>query len=353
MHKCPVCNKEYQYFEKPGHGRVRFCSDGCWLLKIDSLIGTQLSDPSYNQRYDLLKRIEDWANLKQQELEKYQKQVNELIQERENYKSDLKKLNQQLSIFQSSMQGVTHNNSNDAINTRLEKVENQYNQFYKWSSEWSLKQEKSWDEAKQHFQKLETRTEKIVELESKVNKLSEENQSYYFTVEAQNNEIKELNQKVDKFLSLLEEPKKKYNQGQVESFNPVKDLSNEEVKIINLYQKNNTEVLSRRVTQEVNVTEESVNNYRLGGQKIFLNKSSRGRGKYWIINEGSFKYLVPKKNLTIDQYSYNIIAEALFECKGYQQGRSQQFKVLKPAKVFELPEGEKWGLENKGILEFY
>ncbi|WP_414567048.1 hypothetical protein [Nostoc sp. CCY 9925] len=120
---------------------------------------------------------------------------------------------------------------------------------------------------------------------------------------------------------------------------------NEIIKGYNTYQQN----VPPPNAIEVNATEDSINNNRLTGQNILLTKITRGN--YWIVNQGGFNYLVPKKNLIINQHSYST-AEALFECWKYQPGDSRKFQLLKPAKVFELPEGEKWRLDNKGILEF-
>ncbi|MDZ8236286.1 MAG: hypothetical protein RMZ69_03765 [Nostoc sp. ChiQUE01a] len=125
-------------------------------------------------------------------------------------------------------------------------------------------------------------------------------------------------------------------------------LTFEEYKLIELYFNNENSLLTHVI--EVNATEDSINMNRLTGQNLLLTKIHRGN--YWIVNQGGFNYLVPKKNLIINQHSY-WTAEALFECREYQQGRSQKFRLLKPTKVFELPEDEKWRLDNKGILEFY
>jgi hypothetical protein len=146
-----------------------------------------------------------------------------------------------------------------------------------------------------------------------------------------------------------EEPEISKNTTQKQSQHREISLTIEEdefIKGYNAYQQN----IPPSNAIEVNATENSINMNHLGGQDIFLTKIPRGQ--YWIVNRGGFSYLVTKKNLVINQHNYSE-AEALFECREYQQERSQKFSLQKPAKVSELPEGEKWRLEAKGILEFY
>ncbi|MDZ8024844.1 MAG: hypothetical protein RMX97_09200 [Nostoc sp. DedQUE11] len=101
---------------------------------------------------------------------------------------------------------------------------------------------------------------------------------------------------------------------------------------------------------EVNVTEESIDENRLGsGDKAIL--EAKKAGSYWILKEGKTDYLVPKKHLTFNQHQYKT-AQTLFQCQGYQPSFRQKFRVLKPARVTSIS-GDKWQLEEMGSLEFY
>ena len=107
--------------------------------------------------------------------------------------------------------------------------------------------------------------------------------------------------------------------------------------------------LSRQAT-EVSETEESINNRRLGRNESAVLERNR-RGNYWIIGEGGYDYLVPKGNMTVNEYNYKTV-QALFECRGYQPGYSHNFQILKPARVSSISSGQTWQLEESGILQF-
>ncbi|WYL96040.2 MAG: hypothetical protein HEQ35_21415 [Gloeotrichia echinulata IR180] len=101
---------------------------------------------------------------------------------------------------------------------------------------------------------------------------------------------------------------------------------------------------------EVSETSESIDNRRLGYNKpVAVEKVGRNKGIAWVIKIDGSDYLVPKPKLTINEYNYETI-ESLFNCKNYQSGQSQEFKLLNAAKL--VSQGETWELSEKGELSF-
>jgi ribosomal protein L37E len=112
------------------------------------------------------------------------------------------------------------------------------------------------------------------------------------------------------------------------------------------------ESLSKHTT-EVSVTEENINQRRLGtNQPVILEKSRRGKGNYWILPKSNTEfYLVPKGYLKINQYNIATV-QTLFECIQEQEGNyNSKFILLQPAIVSPV-EQEKWQLTKLGVLKF-
>jgi uncharacterized protein YukE len=118
------------------------------------------------------------------------------------------------------------------------------------------------------------------------------------------------------------------------------------LKLVTTYN-NNPDSLPRVI--EVNITKESLENQRLGSNQYAILEHNSG-GNYWILKENNYDYLVPKKNVRLNQFNL-ITLEALFECQNYQAS-SKQFNLIKPAKLTSIY-GDKWQLEEMGILQFY
>ena len=101
---------------------------------------------------------------------------------------------------------------------------------------------------------------------------------------------------------------------------------------------------------EVSETSESIDNRRLGYNKpVAVEKVGRNKGIAWVIKIDGSDYLVPKPKLKINEYNDEII-ESLFNCKNYQSGQSQEFKLVNAAKL--VSQGETWELSEKGELSF-
>jgi hypothetical protein len=112
------------------------------------------------------------------------------------------------------------------------------------------------------------------------------------------------------------------------------------------------ESLSQYAT-EVSVTEENINQRRLGtNQPVILENSRRGKGNYWILSKSNTEfYLVPKAYLKINQYNIATV-QTLFECIKEQEGNyNSKFILLQPAIVSPV-EQEKWQLIKLGVLQF-
>ncbi|MFB2770955.1 hypothetical protein ACE1AT_16935 [Pelatocladus sp. BLCC-F211] len=102
----------------------------------------------------------------------------------------------------------------------------------------------------------------------------------------------------------------------------------------------------------LSITDETIHQCRLGiTQPILLEKNRRGN--YWIIPENEpakiGKYLVPKANLKINEYSLETF-KLLFEIDGENQNNSSKFKVIKPALLIYI-EQDTWQLKEPGIIK--
>lgn len=114
---------------------------------------------------------------------------------------------------------------------------------------------------------------------------------------------------------------------------------------------NNPKLFSQNAI-EVSETSESIDNRLLDyNQPVVLEKVSRNKGIAWVINIDSSDLLIPKNNLKINEYNYQTI-ESLFTCKDYKSGQSDDFRLVKPAKLTPKEKGETWELTEKGELQF-
>ena len=125
------------------------------------------------------------------------------------------------------------------------------------------------------------------------------------------------------------------------------NISNSHSKLLSAYNLN-----SRSLSQSATTVSESeyTAEQRRLGRSVPPILESNNRGNYWILTEGNNEYLFPKGGLKISKHNYHTIA-AFFECLDYQPGTSNNFTVLKPAKVSSI--GEQWELRETGQLNFY
>jgi Mg2+ and Co2+ transporter CorA len=106
-------------------------------------------------------------------------------------------------------------------------------------------------------------------------------------------------------------------------------------------------VLSRKAIK-VSVTADSL--HKKHHEPIVLEKVKNGN--YWLVTaEDGSDCLLPKSNLKINTHEYPTV-QSLFQLNGYQPENGSQFTLTKPAKVSLTPSGEKWQLEDVGILDF-
>jgi hypothetical protein len=84
-------------------------------------------------------------------------------------------------------------------------------------------------------------------------------------------------------------------------------------------------------------------------QEIILGEDRQGN--YWLFNDGSTTYLVPSPKLKINDLNIRT-AGGLFTCENYTPGY-QHINIVRPAIVSaQTGMGERWKLEQKGVLEF-
>jgi len=101
---------------------------------------------------------------------------------------------------------------------------------------------------------------------------------------------------------------------------------------------------------EVSLTEDSINQFRLGSNSVFFEK--KGRGSYWILLQNQRSFLVPKPDLNINDHNEQVIRN-LFDCRNYHNSHSKQFRLVYPASVFSVGSSdEKWQFRERGILSF-
>jgi hypothetical protein len=84
-------------------------------------------------------------------------------------------------------------------------------------------------------------------------------------------------------------------------------------------------------------------------QEIILGEDRQGN--YWLFNDGSTTYLIPSPKLKVNDLNIRT-AGGLFTCENYTPGY-QHVNVVRPAIVSaQTGMGERWKLEQKGVLEF-
>ena len=98
----------------------------------------------------------------------------------------------------------------------------------------------------------------------------------------------------------------------------------------------------------VSPTIESLDNSRLGVDKLVVLEEKQRKGNYWILTQGSSQYLVPSDTIKINSHNSNTLEE-LFECEDVNN--ENKFELLKPAKVSSIGE-KKWKLSKPGKLKF-
>ncbi|MFM2060807.1 MAG: hypothetical protein RLZZ507_477 [Cyanobacteriota bacterium] len=130
-----------------------------------------------------------------------------------------------------------------------------------------------------------------------------------------------------------------------QSYQPA-NLSNTNISLVSAYNIN-ARSLSEQATT-VSESEYTAEQRRLG-RNIQPILESDSRGNYWIIAEGANEYLVPKAKMKVNEHNYLTIS-TFFNCSGYNPNSTNNFTLVKPAKVSSI--GEKWELIEAGELQF-
>ena len=85
--------------------------------------------------------------------------------------------------------------------------------------------------------------------------------------------------------------------------------------------------------------------------QVILNQVTRGN--YWVIllenEEGKNYYLLPNANIKLRIYRLKTISN-LFAIKGENDGKQEEFTLIKPAKLEILSSGNEWRIKEKGEL---
>ncbi|NEP80812.1 MAG: hypothetical protein F6K39_23160, partial [Okeania sp. SIO3B3] len=187
--------------------------------------------------------------------------------------------------------------------------------------------------------------QKLNQLESQLSKLEN----------SEINNIKNWLTKLDGEINNMRNKISQFEQNQ-EVKTPDKNANNkkfivisEEEQLLKDYNDPEKSVILSKNAITVSVTEESIDNSRLGVGKPIMRP--KRRGNYWILKQGNSEYLVPSDTIIINEYSIEIM-EKLFECQGINsEGYQDKFELLKPAKVSSIGE-EKWQLSEPGKLIF-
>jgi len=135
-------------------------------------------------------------------------------------------------------------------------------------------------------------------------------------------------------------PEDNYTQSEIQ-------LTQQECELVKNYQDSNWDLQTDLI--KVSEPQESQTS-RWGGSKEAISFKNNRQGNYWIVNIEDCLYMVPRKQMKINEYSQDTLMSA-FDCRNYQRGKSQGFVLIKPAKVTDTSTNE-WKLIERGILQF-
>ncbi len=137
-----------------------------------------------------------------------------------------------------------------------------------------------------------------------------------------------------------------YYKNQIPITSPSQVLFNYESQLVATYNSNPHSLLKKAITvsETYSTFEKRRNGYNI---KPILEESNPGY--CWIIKEGNEQYLVPKDDTKINERNFDLIS-VLFNCIGYQQRQSNNFILLKPAKVSS--KGKQWEFIEAGEIRF-
>jgi hypothetical protein len=124
------------------------------------------------------------------------------------------------------------------------------------------------------------------------------------------------------------------------------NISNTNIGLVSAYNINSHSLSQQAIA--VSETEYTSEQRRLGKNIQYILEFD-SRGNYWIITEGNDEYLVPKAKMRINEHNYLTIS-TFFNCLGYNSNSSNNFTLVKPAKVYR--KGEQWELIEIGELQF-
>lgn len=383
MEKCPVCDTEFS------EGQVETCTRCGWNLKAYPRNGfeqiTSVNSPSEPllQATDWARKM--WVQLKPSDADlsttktllggdhltnsDIQSELNTLTQNNQRLESNLQQANEKITELQSQLVELEELKQ---LRTEVEQSEQKYqenqnslgekqeeiNQLKQQHGQLLSQLEQSVEQSAEERRRLESQIESMSKLFSPLvdllkptlvdlltSALKEEMQKYI---------LSEISSKSQQQLQPLSQEKQSQTLVDQDSeqdkskSTPQIHLISEEKELVNSYNAD-PKIFSEKGVELVSETEESINQRRLGTSKTILEKNRRGN--YWILTENRCEYMVPKGNVKINEHNHNTV-EALFQCLDYQASISNDFKLVKPAKVSFLTGLEKWQVEERGILQF-
>ena len=139
---------------------------------------------------------------------------------------------------------------------------------------------------------------------------------------------------------------------QEESSNPAAPvLTQIEQDMISEYYHHLNRFAEKYQVKTVNLTKESINdNWGKEEKNAILEEFPRGN--YWIFNLEDKIYLVPAKEIDIDQHTYTTTS-TIFECCNYNK-EYKKIQLVKPALVRadSLTDYQTWKMYEQGVLKF-
>ena len=329
MPKCPICETEYV------EEQVDTCPTCGWVLRLYP--GGEEILESFSAESAALKQVEAWGKQMWEASQSQLSELSELHSELDRYLSaDTGQLQSQLQEsdwereqLQTQLEDLAQEQvSSEHPQLELSQLAAKLDELGWQMQQASVERQQLQSEFSRLVSPLEERLEQI---EQYLRANSEENLLDSGT-ESADGEIEPVSQVPQISIS------------QSESVSTDKELSLQEVQLVEAYNRNPNS-LSNDAT-EVSATAESM----IQRDQSAVMEINR-RGNYWIIPLEGLNYLVPKRNIMINEYNSKTV-EKMFECRGYQPGESKGFQLLKPARVSPLSVGQMWQLEEPGILQF-
>ncbi|MGK7893516.1 MAG: hypothetical protein AB4372_07800 [Xenococcus sp. (in: cyanobacteria)] len=131
-------------------------------------------------------------------------------------------------------------------------------------------------------------------------------------------------------------------------FQPQKNtkLNISQIELVNIY-RDSPQILEG-IAIKVSLSADSYRQKTSG--EIYLEKT--GNGNYWVVcTQDNNYWLVPRDNIFINTPVMKTL-QLMFNCEGYQDRKTKEFILTRPAKLSLSPNNKQWKLEELGELNF-